>query len=335
MSNWTPSEDDRQQIFEEQIVPIVFPRQTTSGTPTLLLLSGQPGAGMSRATARLLAESPGDAVALSGDALQAFHPHFLALRRSRSVEAPQILAESSAGWLRSSLSHARTTGRSLLLEGTFSPAAALGMAGLFAGQGFTTRVVVVATPRPESLLSTASRYLLDVRAGRGSQLTSVSTHDDGWVGTRAVVSELESRPMVDRLTILGRDGTACFDAEGAAGIGYAGAVRALDLERHSPMPSPDAMRWLSALRAMTDYAVATERMPQPLAELLGELHEVALREVVPNLALPADSQARPALESNLARRLVELRGAVPERPRVEDLAAPVISSTQPERGISR
>ena len=87
MSDWTPSEAERQQIFEEQIVPIVFPQPSPAGTPTLLLLTGQPGAGMSRATGRLLAESPDDMVALSGDDLRAFHPHFLALTRSRSAEA--------------------------------------------------------------------------------------------------------------------------------------------------------------------------------------------------------------------------------------------------------
>ena len=140
---------------------------------------------------------------------------------------------------------------------------------------------------------------------------------------------------MDRLTILGRDGTACFDAESSAGVGYVGAALALDRERHSPMSSPQAMRWLSGLRAMTDYAVASERMRRPLAELLVELHEIALSEVVPKLELPADSQARPALEDNLARRVVTLRRAMPQQPGVEDLAAPVIPSPQPDRGISR
>ena len=99
MSDSTPSDLERQRIFDEQIVPIVFPQRSTSRMPTLLLLSGQPGGGMSRATTRLLAESPDDMVALSGDDLRAFHPHFLELQGSRSAEAVQILAESSAGWL--------------------------------------------------------------------------------------------------------------------------------------------------------------------------------------------------------------------------------------------
>ena len=86
---------------------------------------------------------------------------------------------------------------------------------------------------------------------------------------------------------------------------------------------------------MTDYALASGRASRPLAELLIELHEVALNEVLPQIALPAVSKARPAAQANLARRLIELRRVAPVEPRGEDLAAPAVSPIQPDRGISR
>ncbi|MDL9978591.1 zeta toxin family protein [Microbacterium sp. ASV49] len=336
MSDFTPSDAERRRIFEAQIVPVVFPAMARADNPTLLLLGGQPGAGKSRATTRLLAESPAGMVALSGDDLRAFHPHFLELTRSRSVEAPQILAESTAGWLRDCIVHARTTGRSLLLEGTFhDPEVAVATAELFAREGFATRVVVVATPRAESLLATTSRYLLDARDGRASRFTSVSVHEGGWEGTRALVRHLEATPSVDRLTVLGRDGDAIFNGERSAPGGFVGASDALVGGQVPSMSSPAALRWLSELRAMTDYALATRRPAAPVAELLIELHRVAVREVLPRLNLPADSQARPAVEVTLATQIVALRRAIAaERPR-EDVAAPVVIPVQPDLGISR
>lgn len=336
MSDLTPSEEARQRIFERIILPVVFP-EARSETPTLVLLGGQAGAGNSRATARVLAQSPRDMVALRGEDLEAFHPNFLALKGSRSPDAPQILSEAAASWLRDCIRHARTTKRSLLLEGSFqTPQVALGTADLFAKHGFATRIAVVATPRAESLLSTASRYLLEARSGRASQFTSVANHDAGWAGTRALIGELENMPSVDRLTVIGRDGTPHFDVERSAPDGFTGAARRLVREQSAAMSSTTAMRWLSELRAMTDYTLSSERSPGPLFELLIELHDVALNEVLPRLELPADSRARPAAEASLARQLVELRRTVAVEPsRYEDLAGPVVQPSRPDGGISR
>jgi hypothetical protein len=222
------------------------------------------------------------------------------------------------------------------LEGTFqTPTAVLAANDLFAQKGFATRVAVVGTPRAESLLAAASRYLLDVRAGGAGRFTSVELHDAGFVGTRSLAAAIETTPSADRLTVVRRDGTAVFDAERTDAGGFAGAYDALRRAQVTRMRSPQAMRWLSELRAMTDFALATDRPAKPLAELLIELHGLALDEVLPQIALPTDSQARPAAEASLTRQLAELREAVPvERPRV-DVAAPTISPSGPDRGISR
>lgn len=336
MNDLSLSAQELQRIFDGQIRPSLFPEEASAQPPTLVLLGGQPGAGKSRATARLLAESPADMVPLSGDDLRPFHPHSVELMRSRSPEASRILADSAAGWLRSSLQHARTTGRSLLLDGTFnSPDVALATADLFAKHGFVTRVAVAATPRSESLLSAASRYLLDTRAGRTSRFTNVDVHDNGWQGTRALIATLEANPVVDRVTVLGHAGSPVFDAERTQSSEFAGASRALQREQSAWMSGTQTMRWLSELRAMSDYALTSQQRPRQLAELLIELHEIALNEVLPRMRLPTDSQARPAAEAALARQLVTLRKAVPGERRTQDLAAPVITSPQPDRGISR
>lgn len=336
MSEWSPTEAETRRIFVTQVLPVVFPL-TTEGDepPTLVLLSGQPGAGTARATSQILAEHPADMTALRGDDLRAFHPHYLELARSRSIEASKILAESTAAWVQQCLVHARTSSRSILLEGTFTPRLALGTAELFAREGFATRVVVAATPRSESLHSAASRYLLDAQAGRPSRFTSVDLHDAGWAGTRDLVTELSREPSVDRLTVLRRDGSAAFDGTRASEAGFAASLPLFQSEQASRMGGQQAMRWLSELRAMTDFTLVGRPPARPLADLLIELHRIALSEVVPNLPLPADSQARPTLEAAVARQMLALRRMVPDSPRPPDATGPVVTPSESDRGISR
>jgi UDP-N-acetylglucosamine kinase len=335
MSSLTPSEEVRRRIFEEEILPVVFPDGPVSDEATLVLLGGQPGAGKSRASAKLAAEHPG-MVALSGDDLRPFHLHFERLTRSRSVEAPQILAESTSGWVRDCLAHARTTGRSLLLEGTFhTPRVAIGTAELFAREGFATRVAVVATPRAESLLSAGSRYLLDVRAGRSARFTSVSAHERGWTGTRTLVQELEATPTVDRLTVIGRAGTALFDATNTSRARFTGALAALDAERDSIMSPARSMQWLSELRAMTAFVTDDPEPAKPVLQLLSELHEIAVRDVVPAIPLPENSASRAGLLSDLSAKIFELRRGTPAREPAVDIAAPDIPISGPSGGLSR
>lgn len=333
MTDWRLSGDESQQIFDERISPVVFPNAPPDDAPHLLFVASQPGAGAMRATAELTTD--GTIAVLSANDLRPFHPRFVDLSRTRSPEALHVLSESTTGWMRSALQYARTTRRSLLLDGTLSsPDVALATTGLFAKSGFTTTAVVVAVPRAESLLATASKYFLEARTGRASPFTSVAEHDAAFEGTRTLVQRLESTPSVDRITIIGRDGVTRFEGARSDPAGLVGAGAAVDREHAAQLPAPQAMRWLSELRAVTDYALSSRQVARPLAEVLIELNEVGLREILPHLPLPKDSQARPATEANLGRQLVALRQAVRAEQRPERRPVPVISTPEPDRGIS-
>ncbi|MGA1827895.1 zeta toxin family protein [Microbacterium sp.] len=333
MSGVAPAVGDLQASFEQHIRPVVFPHGPSAAEPELLFATGQAGVNAARAFGGLI--DGREIAALSPGDLRAFHPRYLELSRSRSPEASRVLTESTSGWMRSALQHARTSQRSLLLDGTgSSPDIALATTGLFAGSGFTTTVVVVTSPRSESLLATASGYLFHTRAGRAAQFTTVAEHDASVESIRALIQILESAPSVDRLTIIGRDGATRFDAARTDATEFGGARAALNREQAIPLSAPRAMRWLSELRAMTDYALSSRQIARPLAEVLIELHEIGLREILPNLPLPRDSQARPAAEANLGRQFVAIRQAIRTDQRPERQPAPVISSPEPDRGIS-
>lgn len=318
-------------VFEETIVPSVFADHAVVESPTLTLVVGQPGSGPGRAARRLLAEHPGSAV-LVPEGLRAFHPHYIELSRSRSDEATQILAEATAAWLRDGLAFARTNRRSLLLEGSFESArVAAATVELFRREGFRTHVVALGVPRAVSLLSEASRYLLSVLAGRAARFTDRASHDASFEATNVFVGEVEGEPSVNRLTVVGRQGGWVFDSPQAEGS--AGASQALVREQVTPLAAPEGMRWLSELRASTEYALAAQRLPAQVADTLATLHQIAIDEVLPRLPLPADSLARSAAETALTSRLHALRRAVPaERPPV-DIATPSVSTSTPTQEL--
>ncbi len=338
MNGWELEDVDRDTILRQGILPIFFPPSTQSGEPSsLVLLAGQPGGGRSRATSTLIAEGGTDLAVLSGDDLRAFHPRFAEIRVARDFEAREGLARTTAGWVRDCIRYARESKRSLVLEGAFlDPKIAIGTAERFAAEGFQTRIAVVASRRAESLLAVASLYLRDVHASRPARLVSRDAHDRAFAATRALVAAVEDSPSVDRLTVMKRNGEIAFDAQRVDGDdAYRGAGAALEAAHSARLSRFDATQWLSELHHMTDFAASRRDLPSGVTDLLVDLHEVALREVIPELHVPSDGKFTIAIEQKTVASLVVLRRSV-LREQPVDAAAPVVAPGGPEReGISR
>lgn len=338
MSDLELDDDARDDVLQRSILPHYFPDvAATSDPPTLCLLAGPPGAGRSRASSLLLAEHGPDLAIVNGDDLRGFHPRYADLVSTPTPEAREGLARATAGWVRGCIRYARGNRRSLALEGTFQdPSVAVGTAERFRAEGFETRVVVVASRRAESLLSVTSLYLRNVQAGVRPRFTSREVHDRGFEATRTLVGAVEDAASVDRLTVLGRDGSTVFDARRADGAdAFRGAGGALAATQSARMGRFDATQLLSELHHVTEFAAARRDLPRGVTESLVDLHELALREVIPELHVPAEGKFATAIEQKTVASLVALRRSVqPERP--VDAAAPVLVPAGPERGgVSR
>lgn len=334
MSELSLSDEERDGILESRVLPVVFGAdREQSADPTFTLVVGQPGAAAARATSGAR-RGGARAGVVSTVGLRAFHPRYADLLRSHSPRALTLLSEPAAYWAARSIAHARETGRSVLVEASISsPAHALALADSFARSGFSTRIVVVATPRVQSLLAAASGHLLDRRAGRASAPPDLARHDESWNAVRALVGGLEASPAVDRLTLFSDTGASLFDAVRSYERAFSGASRALIAAHSAPMSNAAAMRWLSELRAATDYALSEESLERATAEVLLELQTIAVGEVLPRITLPADSLARPNAAAAIAARAEGIRRSV--APRAVDEAAPVITPPDVSIGISR
>lgn len=324
--------------FEERVAPVLFAGRTPESRPVLTIVAGQPGSAPLRAASRVATTSAGSLpVVLAGEELGAFHPRFTESILEGSEGARGEIAAAAAAWTRMVLRRARAERVSLILDGSrLSTDVAIATAGLFAADGFSTTVAVMAVPRAETLLSTASKHLISAAQDRWSPLVTPEEHDAGFDRTAEIVRVVEASPSVERVVVVGRGGEMRFDAARNRAEQFGGAATELEAARLEPVPAPAGRRWLTELRAATDFALSTGRIDAPLGAVLGELHEVALREVVPSLGLPADSLARPILEQTLTARAAAIRAAIPPAgpqpaPRQP---APQVGGPEPEVGPS-
>lgn len=287
--------DDPQAILEQRILPTVFADARPTTAPRLVLLTGQPGSGRSRAISHLRREDPHGIPVISASLLRSFVPS----AENENTDADRVAA-TSASWLIACMRHAREHRLSLLLDGPIPAAAAEGILTTFGQVGYRAHVAVVASARAESLLAVASAYASSDRVRRPSELTPVEQHDRDLEEARALLAKAGA--VGARLTVFDRNGGVAADQ-----VDGPSAIRAFNGSSRTPMSTLQTVQWLSELKRVTAYARQPSSTLPELAPHLIALHEAAIREIVPSLRIPTGSVVTRDLESRLASELVALR----------------------------
>lgn len=327
------SVDERAEIFRADIVPLLFPDTQTTDYPTLTLVAGQPGSGRAQAAARLRSELDEEVTVLSAGELRAFHPSFVQSSASDLIQTDDEIGTATTEWLRASIAHAREHHRSVMIEGSFAaPRVVVATSQQFRAEGFQTRIVIVGARRAESLLSAVSLYLRGVQTGGPASFVSRVAHDRGFEGTRLLAASLEETDACDRVSILGRGGALIFDGErGDVDQPPGGATAALLRTQSERLTSLGSAQWLSELRRVTEYASQLRHARRPLTDLLIDLHETALREIIPELPVPPGSMVITTQGRRSASDLIALRRSLLDETVHADAAAPAVSSSSPDR----
>jgi hypothetical protein len=198
----------------------------------------------------------------------------------------------------------RTQRVSVVLEDSFRSAHDLtAIVEAFSADGYRTRIEAVAVSRAESLLALTARQMRTIVGGGGGVRDGRRDVDEGTTTVEAMIRSVPASTSV--VVVVNRDGTRNLTASGAA------AVAALKLAQNAPLSGRAAAEWISELRRITSVAAsrATGR-DDPLIETLADLHRTALREVLPNIALPDDSTARQQLDARVRRDLSALESAI-------------------------
>lgn len=305
-------------VFESEILPLLFGSAGPEVAPALVLLNDTAGSGRSRFTSTVARQHPG-IVVLSDQDLRGW------ARSSSAAAADQ------GGWLQRCIVYGLRNRRSILLEGSTFSKASLGAAAAFASSGFSTRVVVAGVRPAEALLADTSRY---GQASPGMR-RALSDIPRAARNARELVDALKEDASIGRLTILSRDGDVEFD-EWANDGGFSSASSGLEAALSRRLTSLQAAQWLSELRRVTEFSESMRERPRELTERLIALHDVAVQEIIPELGVPAGSGVAALQEQRSAAALASLRRTLrPQSPR-EDLAAPVISvQSELDHGLSR
>ena len=277
--------------YERTIEPLLFPPVDGDASPRLTLIAGGPGSGRGRAIARALDASP-TATVLSSTELRALHAAVAETGASSTASVNADVAE----WLRAAISRAREVRRSLIIEGDFrTPVAALGVAKQFLDAGYQVQTVVVVPRRAESLLAVASAHYRQIQRTGDAVEVSVADHDVRWTDVRDVLAAVSTEPGLEVTVLDGSGNELPVDSSDAFNRARAGGPT-----------KRAAVEWLGELRRITDFARSLPPRTTHL-DLLIELHQAALRQVVPAMDLPPNSTTGPQLESRLAAEAQSLR----------------------------
>ncbi len=320
---------------EVLVLQSVFNGAQPASHPALVLLAGASGAGAGRAIALVRRMHGGNLVPISSEDLQAFHPRYLEPSLRASTAGQNELSRAAASWLQASLAHARENRYSLLLEGAFrSPSTALAVARRFADSNYQVHVVVAATRSEESLLSATSRGLRQMQQRRQSQFITPAENERSLADVDALVSASAADSAVDRVSVIGRRGLTVLDARSADPTAMADASAVFRASCSERMSVLEATQWLSELRHMTEYAQSLRSIPDAAVESVIELHDMAIRKVVPDLPVLPDSEVVPIQLASLRSSLAALKQRA-DRHDSPDIAAPIVAPSTPGTSISR
>lgn len=317
------------------VLSLVFASESDGSVPEVVFVLGASGSGRSRATARLLVESPGLAVVRSED-LAALHP-LAGDARARDVAGE--VDRATVGWLQACLRHAREAKQSLMLDAAFTdPAVVFQTAARFRADGFRSRVVVTATRRAESLLATVSGHLRASRTPQAVPPLDVTTHDKALAATRVVIEECLTSG-IDRVRILDRSGATAYDTDrDTAGGVTDGSLAAYDQAQRVPLGTVRSALWLSELHRCTEFVQSQDRPARPVVSALIELHDLAATQIVPELNVRKDADLVTRQLRSHAADAADLRRRLTSTGPAGDATRPTIPPPtvgQPGAGLSR
>lgn len=291
--------------------PVSLPAGAANA-PTLTILFGSTGGGRSRSLARVLDGARPATVLNARDVAVSVH----------GADGRDLHDDSTAADLQRLLTAARAERQSVALEGLFrSPALVSGIARTFAAAGFSTRVVAIADSAAEIRMGAASIGLSALRERGTADRVPYSDAVDDLLGA------VSAEPHVHRVTVFDRAGGLVLDAadpeqRADAEIRYREAAA-------RPLGTLRSVQWLSELRHMGRFVAERQSAPRWALEGLIELHEVALKEILPAVAVPANSEAFRLQSERLQRGLTALRLALADHTPAETLD-PNVRLAQPD-----
>lgn len=245
-------------------------RLASDTRPVMVSIGGQPGAGKSRAIARIRHAYLPDhnLYEVNGDAYRAYHPdhHWLIADPDPSV-FPLVTASLSAALVEQTLAWAREHKVSVIVEGTLRRPEVTGSTLTdFHAAGFSTHLVVMAVPQAFSWQGCVGRYVDALHRGSPARWAPLEAHQAGWEGVPLTLEHVMSNGAADRVSIVLRDGSTIYDAQTTSpNFALRAACEALEWGRQTALKS-ELISWqsrqedINAVADLLDESIRTEAL---------------------------------------------------------------------------
>lgn len=204
-------DDELDRIYDRRLRSDFLDGIPPSGTPTAIVVAGQPGAGTRCAMARIQAQvtaSAGPCVVLAGDEVREYHPAW------RHVPDSTSTAETAADlekWTSRLIADATSQRVNLLLEfDLHDPNRALALTKQLKESGYQVTTVAIATDRDQSRQAAITTYAVNKSSGISPDPAPASTHDASYDALRQTVGRIESELVPDRVQLVTRDGRQLY-----------------------------------------------------------------------------------------------------------------------------
>jgi predicted ABC-type ATPase len=265
------SEAEHQAIFDRRIKPQLFADARPQAMPVAIVFGGQPGAGKSAAVDDALREleSRGGAVAIIGDDLRGYHPHYAPLMERDDKTAAFYTDRDTGRWVEKSIEYAKQQRLNIVIEGTMRDANKVAQTlRSLRGAGYEVEARALAVNERLSWQGVLQRYESQ-KADRGyGRMTARDSHQAAYNGMPATIERVEQEKLADRITIYRRGAVVIYSNELRDGRWQKppGARQAVETERARPMTPLELRGYAEGFDELATTMARPERRATP-AEL--------------------------------------------------------------------
>lgn len=250
-----PREPDRgtlDAIWDRDIRPRLIPDSAPDPHPTTVFLGGQPAAGKTSGGDLARLAIPG-ILAIEGDSFRKYHPHYDHILGLDRVRMAEVTAKAAGYWTGRAVTLADDMGLSSLIEGTWrNSATVLDEAARAKRLGRATWAMIVATPPAFSRVGIVSRYLIACRTRHDPRWTPPEAHDEAVRRLPGAVPEIAGSGLIDRFTVVDRDGAVL--ADGRSPADRAAAARRWREAFDRPLTAEERRRLASTIGVLNRWA---------------------------------------------------------------------------------
>ncbi|MET8427785.1 zeta toxin family protein [Nocardia sp. NPDC004860] len=252
-------ETENERIFRQRIVPQLLSGRTSHDRPTVVFLTGQPGAGKNRVSMMLadVLNARGGFVDVDSDLYKPYHPQYdELLARDDTLMAAYTRADGRA-WMAKAHQYARDNKINAIIQETSQNADAVAATMReYRQAGFRVEAMILGVSQAMSNQGILNRYYEQVADGGRGRLTVQANADQSYDGIPALADRIDNDRLTDQVAVFRRgeetpryrnalDGRGQWESQPATRA-------AIETERQRPWTGPEATDFLAVQHKLRD-----------------------------------------------------------------------------------